>query len=64
MEIKYQEAMKKGPKGWGEAVQKEHERMEEHGVFQPIEKNQVLNDAKILTRTWSMKLKADGTRNY
>jgi len=60
--MKYHEAMKKDPKGWGKAVPKEHERMAELGVFQPIDKNQVPKNAKILTSTWSMKLKADGTK--
>jgi len=60
--MKYHEAMKKDPKGWKEAVKKEHERMVEHGVFRPIDKNQVPKNSKILTSTWSMKLKADGTK--
>ena len=54
--MKDHEAMIKDPKVWTEAVLKEHERMEKCGVFLPIK------DAKILTSTWSMKLKADETK--
>ena len=47
--MKYHEAMRKDPKGWKKAVQKEHERMVEHGVFKPIDMNQVPKKSKILT---------------
>jgi len=60
--MKYHEAMKKDPKGWKKAVQKEHERMVEHGVFKPIDMNQNPKNSKILTSTWSIKQKADGTK--
>jgi len=60
--MKYHEAMRKDPKGWKKAVQKEHERMVEHGVFKPIDMNQVPKKSKILTSTRSMKQKADGTK--
>ena len=36
--------------------------MKKHGVFQLIKKDQVPKNAKILTSTWSMKQKADGTK--
>ena len=54
--MKYHEAMIKDPKGWGDAMLKEHERMKKHGVFQPIKKDQVPKNAKILTSSASQNL--------
>ena len=60
--MKYNEAMAKDPKGWEEAVQKEHEQMVKHEVWKPVPVDQVPRGAKILTSTWAMKLKVDGTK--
>ena len=34
--MKYEEAMKKDPVGWGKAVDKEHQRMTDHAVFKVV----------------------------
>jgi hypothetical protein len=60
--MKYEEAMQKDPTGWSESVDKEHQRMVEHKVFMPVKKSNLPENAKILTSTWAMKLKADGTK--
>ena len=60
--MKYEEAMQKDPKGWKESVDKEHQRMVDHKVFKPVKKDDLPENAKILTSTWAMKLKADGTK--
>ena len=60
--MKYQEAMNKDPEEWSAAVDKEHERMDKHKVFKAVNKKDVPADAKVLTLTWAMKLKADGTK--
>ena len=60
--MKYQEAMNKDPVEWSAAVDKEHERMDKHKVFKAVNKKDVPADAKVLTSTWAMKLKADGTK--
>ena len=59
--MKYEEAMAKDPDGWGKAVKKEYDRMKEHEVFQAVKKEDVPKGAKVLTSTWAMKQKADGT---
>lgn len=60
--MKYEQAMA-GPKAkqWGEAVDMEHKRMQNHAVFKAVKKQDVPKFAKILTSTWAMKQKADGT---
>ena len=59
--MKYEEAIAKDPKGWDKAVEKEHEQVTSHEVFKAMPKDQVPKNAKILTSTWAMKHKADGT---
>jgi hypothetical protein len=60
--MKYNEAMKKDPKGWGAAIEQEHERMIKHKVWKAVPEESVPKEAKILTSTWAMKQKADGTK--
>jgi hypothetical protein len=60
--MKYKEALKKDPIGWKKAVKEEYERMESHGVFKPIPKNELPPGTKVLTSTWAMKQKANGTK--
>ena len=60
--LKYKEAMA-GPdkEKWEEAVHQEYLKMEKHQVFQPVPKKDLPDGAKVLTSTWAMKKKANGT---
>ena len=60
--MKYNEAIQKDPIGWQKEIDKEHTRMTDNKVFKVVKKDDVPKDAKILTSTWAMKLKADGTK--
>ena len=58
----YEDAMKtKDAESWKKAVHEEYQRMMHHQVFKPIPISQIPKNAKILTSTWSMKKKANGT---
>jgi hypothetical protein len=46
---------------WVQAVKEEYDRMEEHGVFKPVQRKEVPQFAKIITSTWAMKKKSNGT---
>jgi hypothetical protein len=60
--MKYDQAMQtQDIKEWEQAVDKEHERMKGHEVWKAVPNNQVPKGAKILTTTWAMKKKANGT---
>jgi hypothetical protein len=60
--MKYNEAMATNDrKKWEIAVKEEKKRMDDSGVFQPIPRDKVPKGAKILTSTWAMKKKANGT---
>ena len=60
--MKYEEAMATPKaKEWEKAVEKEYQRMVDHGVFKTIKMKDVPKNAKILSSTWAMKQKADGT---
>lgn len=48
-------------KQWGMAVNIKHEQMVNHAVFKAVKKEEIPKFAKILTSTWAMKQKADGT---
>jgi hypothetical protein len=60
--LKYNQAMA-GPDSdkWTKAVEEEHTRMIDNEVWKPVPSNQVPKDAKVLTSTWAMKKKSDGT---
>ena len=60
--MKYNEAMKTtdAPK-WEKAVEEEYERMVKHNVFKAVPAAEVPKGAKILSSTWAMKKKANGT---
>ncbi len=60
--MKYSEAMatKDAPK-WKKSVEEEAECMEKNNVWVPVSKEDVPKDAKILTSTWAMKKKSNGT---
>ena len=60
--LKCDEAMAKDPVGWGKSVNKEHDRMVKSKVWKAIKRNLVPAGAKLLSSTWAMKLKADGTK--
>jgi hypothetical protein len=54
--LKYREAMaSKDAMQWTKAVEDEHNRMMENGVWDPVPKAAVPPDAKVLTSTWAMK---------
>jgi hypothetical protein len=60
--MKYGEALQsKDRLKWSKAVREEYDRMVEHKVFQPVPRKQVPPTAKIMTSTWAMKKKSDGT---
>ena len=60
--LKYKEAMASNDKAkWAEAVNKEFNNMKDYEVWKAVPKEEVPEDAKILTSTWAMKKKANGT---
>ena len=60
--LKYKEAMASNDKAkWAEAVKKEFNNMKDYEVWKAVPKEEVPEDAKILTSTWAMKKKANGT---
>ena len=60
--MKYDTAMKSSDaEQWRKAVEEEYERMEENGVWTPVPKSTVPTNAKVLTSTWAMKKKSNGT---
>ena len=46
---------------WGESADTEHERMVNHAAFKAVPRLEVPKFAEMLTSTWAMKQKADGT---
>ena len=60
--MKYDEAMRKDPKGWEKAVKDEYGRMKKHSVFKFVKQEDVPSGATILSSTWVMKKKSNG--NY
>ena len=60
--MKYDEAMQKDLEGWSKSVEKEYGHMHDHKVFKTVKIEDVPPNAKILTSTWAMKQKADGTK--
>lgn len=60
--LNYDQAMATGDcKQWSEAVEKEHERMQKHAVFEPVLISSLPKGTKAIDSTWAMKKKADGT---
>ena len=60
--MKYKEAMKtKDANEWQKAVEQEHERMISRSVWKAVKRKDIPDTAKILTTTWTMKKKANGT---
>ena len=59
--MKYKAAMKTADSNkWKVAVEEEHARMIKHGVWIPVTKTSIDNNAKVLTTTWAMKKKSNG----
>ena len=59
--MKYKEAMQEDSVNWEVAVKEEHDRMVKHKVWRPVKMSDVPVRAKILTSTWAMKKKSNGT---
>jgi hypothetical protein len=60
--MKYDTAMKTADaNSWKMAVEEEHNRMVDNEVWTPVPKSEVPVGAKVLTSTWAMKKKANGT---
>jgi Reverse transcriptase (RNA-dependent DNA polymerase) len=61
-EDQYQAAMESSDAAhWKTAVEDEYNRMEENKVWDPIPTSEVPRNAKVLSSTWAMKKKANGT---
>jgi hypothetical protein len=60
--MKYKQAMATKDKDeWDAAVAEEHRKMKNYNVWTPIKLRDVPPESKILTSTWAMKKKANGT---
>jgi hypothetical protein len=60
--MKFDAAMKsRDAAHWKKSVEEEYSRMEDNEVWSPVPKSVVPQDAKILTSTWAMKKKSNGT---
>ena len=60
--MKYHETIN-GPDGklWKAEVAKEHQRMIDSGVFEPMKLSKVSKEVKLIDTTWAMKKKSSGT---
>ena len=59
--MKYEEAMQSDKVEWSKAVSEEYEKMKYHKVWRPVKLENVPIEAKILTLTWAMQKKSNGT---
>jgi len=60
--MKYKEAMDTPDKiEWEGVVKKEHQNMQVYGVWTPVRLQDLPEGTKVLTSTWAMKKKANGT---
>lgn len=60
--MKFNEAMASADrKKFEKAVEEEHQRMVDHQVFKAIPKSEVPDGGKIITSTWAIKKKSNGT---
>ena len=60
--MKYEDALKsKDADKWLKAIEEEHDRMVEKGVFEVVPRKDVPAGSKIMTNTWAMKKKSNGT---
>eukprot|EP00957_Ditylum_brightwellii_P093861 7147614-Ditylum_brightwellii.AAC.1 len=61
--MNFDEAMaRKGKKEWEKEVDKEHGKFVKYSVWKPAPKSEVPKDAKVLTSTWVIKPKVNGTK--
>ena len=60
--MKFKEAMQSDPKGWKAAVEDKYQRMEKNEVFKIIKRSKVPPNRRIISTTWAMKQKANGTK--
>ncbi len=60
--MKYHEVIN-GPDGelWKEEVKKEHKRMIDSRVFEPVNLSKMPDGVKLIDTTWAMKKKSSGT---
>ncbi len=57
--MKYHEAINRpGGKAWKEEVRKEHQRMINNGVFEPVMICELSKESKLIDTTWAMKKKS------
>ena len=47
---------------WEEAVDEEHQKMVQYGVFKEIPRSEMQPGERTMTSTWAMKMKSNGTR--
>ena len=47
---------------WEEAVDEEHQKMVQYGVFKEIPRSEMQRGEKTMSSTWAMKMKSNGTR--
>ena len=47
---------------WLKEIAKEKAQFDKYNALTPVERNSLPKNAKVLTTTWAMKLKANGTR--
>jgi len=60
--MNYKMAMKTVDKEkWDPSVEEEHNRMVKMNVWEVVKKNKVPNEAKVVSTTWAMNKKVDGT---
>jgi hypothetical protein len=60
--MKYHEAINGlDGKAWKEEVRKEHQRMINNGVFEPVKISELPKGIKLIDATWAMKKKSSGT---
>jgi hypothetical protein len=60
--MKYEEAMRVDPVGWAAAVVDEYKRMVSSKVFRVIPRSEVPRGRRVISTTWAMKQKANGTK--
>src|SRR5687767_15823172 len=60
--VKFKDAMaSKDKEGWMKAVTTEHDKFTKYKVWEPVNREDVPKDAKVLTTTWAIKKKSNGT---
>ncbi len=60
--LNYKKAMQSLDAGeWLKEIAKEKARFDKYNALTPMEQNSLPKDAKVLTTTWTMKLKENGT---